>query len=766
MAQRTNPSVGRNSGRTERIRRRRLAGYNTPSKELAGVLGRTREKDNAERKATGRKRSINRSARSRYATPRRSESRAGGRMRRTPFHSGKFAVDVDDSEIAARYQQIMDIYARGKINTKNAWRLKLVENIERMISLEAHGNFKKCSATIAAATQIYHYRVDDVYTKTFKMLSSFGGVGDSTGVSAKRKKPVNVNTLISRTAAAVDLKRVVCQVDPMFHKTTSAFDEGGSRGLLMNNLIVHNGCDIIFDSTTVVTKRPKRDQEEKKDESKVEEGNKNNTDDKQGNFIPEKESSKMDEDVDSDEEHPSWVSTVSASHEVHRFQAREICPGIRAITDAINKVEEADKKHSQLQSESTERGPKRLNFADDPNEVMDFSNIDTGAMFDGDDFNPEQQEADMLQELERSQQHPDYFYTSSTNNSFEVPHLGGAKTNPSIPHGDYSVYLENDPRVSEEHKENFFFHPSLLNSWTGPERWISRRQLFRRRFKQLQQSQAEQKKKAKKRDLSEHQINFQQIVEGKSCPDEWFCPPKRPFSTMLTMASQEKLRNELNIYPEDLHIERKILTQLFMKPSLHVSRMARTSEDLDYENNVQDFWDNDLDVTCARSEHLFDADPIGSPKASYQGLQLVNDRPDVGPLVVEYARISKKINIKTLKDNIWRYIQSQYSSTPAGGQQSDSAAAAAMEESTTQVLKETLEQPDRGVRTHQGATTFKSTLRHICMDSRQKDELSVPFAFMALLHLANLKSLRFVPMKDASFGSDFHIYADKVGGGC
>merc|ERR1719320_1943527 len=202
-------------------------------------------------------------------------------------------------------------------------------------------------------------------------------------------------------------------------------------------------------------------------------------------------------------------------------------------------------------------------------------------------------------------------------------------------------------------------------------------------------------KKAKKRDLSEHQINFQQIVEGKSCPDEWFCPPKRPFSTMLTMASQEKLRNELNIYPEDLHIERKILTQLFMKPSLHVSRMARTSEDLDYENNVQDFWDNDLDVTCARSEHLFDADPIGSPKASYQGLQLVNDRPDVGPLVVEYARISKKINIKTLKDNIWRYIQSQYSIE-------ESAAGAAAAAAVDEPLEETLEQPDRDVRTHQG----------------------------------------------------------------
>jgi len=762
MAQRTNPSVNRNSGRTERLRRRRLAGYNTPSKQLGGVLGRTREKENAERKATGRKRSINRSSRSLYATPRRSEGRAGGRMRRTPFHSGKFGADVDDNEIAARYQQIMDIYARGKINTKNAWRLKLVENIERMISLEASGNFKKCSATIAAATQIYHYRVDDVYTKTFQMLNNFGGVGASTGVSAKRKKPVNVNTLISRSAATVDLNRVVCRVDPMFHKTTSAFDEGGSRGLLMNNLTVHNGCDIIFDSTTVVTKRSKRGHEEKA-EANVEEGKDDQPQDEKETKVPEKESvpqkdpSKMDEDVDSDEEHPSWVSTVSASHEVHRFQAREICPGVSALIDAIGKVEEAEKKRSESQSDSGERGPKRLNFADEPNEVMDFANVDTAAMFDGNEFNAEQQEADMLLELERSHQHPDYFYTSSANNSMEVPNLAGAKGQPSVPHGDYSVFLESDPRLTEENKENYFFHPSLLNSWTGPEKWISRRQLFRRRFKQLQR--AEEKKKAKRKDISEHQINFQQIVEGVLCPEEQLGPPKRPFSTMLTMACQEKLRNDLNIYPEDLHIERKILTQLFMKPGLHVSRRARISGELDYENDGgQDFWENELDVTCARNDQFFDGDTMGSPKASDQGLQLVNDRPDIGPLVVEYARISKKINIKTLKDNIWRYIQSSYSIE-------ESAAGAAAAAAVDEPLEETLEQPDRDVRTHQGATTFRSTLKQICMDTRQKDELSVPFAFMALLHLANLKSLRFVPMKNVPFGADFHIYADKVGGG-
>lgn len=40
-------------------------------------------------------------------------------------------------------------------------------------------------------------------------------------------------------------------VDPLFHKMSKTFDEGGARGMLLNNLSVHDGCDIAFDSVDV-----------------------------------------------------------------------------------------------------------------------------------------------------------------------------------------------------------------------------------------------------------------------------------------------------------------------------------------------------------------------------------------------------------------------------------------------------------------------------------------------------------------------------------
>ena len=43
------------------------------------------------------------------------------------------------------------------------------------------------------------------------------------------------------------------QVDPLFHKTSAAFDEGGVKGLLLNHLSVRDDtCELLLDSTAVI----------------------------------------------------------------------------------------------------------------------------------------------------------------------------------------------------------------------------------------------------------------------------------------------------------------------------------------------------------------------------------------------------------------------------------------------------------------------------------------------------------------------------------
>lgn len=48
------------------------------------------------------------------------------------------------------------------------------------------------------------------------------------------------------------LKICISKVDPLFHKTSAAFDEGGTGGLLLNHLFVRDdSCELLLDSSTV-----------------------------------------------------------------------------------------------------------------------------------------------------------------------------------------------------------------------------------------------------------------------------------------------------------------------------------------------------------------------------------------------------------------------------------------------------------------------------------------------------------------------------------
>lgn len=43
-------------------------------------------------------------------------------------------------------------------------------------------------------------------------------------------------------------------MDPLYHQTTAQFDEGGAKGLLLNNLGVYGDCRVLFDSQEVPAK--------------------------------------------------------------------------------------------------------------------------------------------------------------------------------------------------------------------------------------------------------------------------------------------------------------------------------------------------------------------------------------------------------------------------------------------------------------------------------------------------------------------------------
>lgn len=145
-------------------------------------------------------------------------------------------------------------------------------------------NFLKASCTLDASVKIYSHRVDDTYSTSHRILESLsrnngagrnvddadaaGGDdddGDDDGshdgdAGGNRKKTkgrlgskaahrAHLSQTIERNAALLNAVKLENDyfVDPMFHKISKAFDEGGAKGMLMNNLRLKPGtCQLRF----------------------------------------------------------------------------------------------------------------------------------------------------------------------------------------------------------------------------------------------------------------------------------------------------------------------------------------------------------------------------------------------------------------------------------------------------------------------------------------------------------------------------------------
>lgn len=126
--------------------------------------------------------------------------------------------------------------------------------------------------------KIYASRVDSFHNETFKMLGGMNKVSQSQeeegeeegsnkgdgaegsqledgeeGEGGARKKRASraVATLEAPESHTVKAIEEAVAVDPLFQKTSALFDEGGASGLLLNNLSVHRGCNICFNSEEV-----------------------------------------------------------------------------------------------------------------------------------------------------------------------------------------------------------------------------------------------------------------------------------------------------------------------------------------------------------------------------------------------------------------------------------------------------------------------------------------------------------------------------------
>ena len=201
----------------------------------------------------------------------RRRSSFGAAMLRSP--NGKAAPD--QAKLAEMYTAIIKMSSENKINNKNSWDLKLIDHMRHLISEEPTGNgtrgvnFQKASCTLDASVKIYSHRVDDTWTTSYRILENLSrnGAAEYDEGSEVVKGPARVGSkaISSRNGLTSTIEpdkeklnthKVESDycADAMFHKMSQAFDEGGAKGMLLNNLRVSpNSSTLVFTSENLIT---------------------------------------------------------------------------------------------------------------------------------------------------------------------------------------------------------------------------------------------------------------------------------------------------------------------------------------------------------------------------------------------------------------------------------------------------------------------------------------------------------------------------------
>ncbi|XP_069622719.1 condensin complex subunit 2 [Ranitomeya imitator] len=161
---------------------------------------------------------------------------------------------LSNTQISDHYSTCIKLSQENRITTKNAFGLHLIDYMGDILKEKGSEltNFKVAAGTLDASAKIYAVRVDAVHADVYKVL---GGLGEESGGRAEaedqgtgdagkepqnkkqRKRQHSVETIEQNlnniTRSATDR---VDQVDPLFQKAATSFDECSTVGVFLTTL--------------------------------------------------------------------------------------------------------------------------------------------------------------------------------------------------------------------------------------------------------------------------------------------------------------------------------------------------------------------------------------------------------------------------------------------------------------------------------------------------------------------------------------------------
>ncbi|NWT75992.1 CND2 protein, partial [Prunella himalayana] len=303
--------------------------------------------------------------------------------------------------------------------------------------------------------------------------------------------------------------------------------------------------------------------------------------------------------------------------------------------------------------------------------------------------------------------------------------------------------------VSLNPGEYSYFSPRVLSMWAGPEHW---------RFRPRQPPASGLEKDSRQRILRKvFELDFQEDIDFQAHFH------KTKASTTLAKSILESQNSRSTTLPADFNYDPQNLGQLFLKPLLKLCPSSDPVGALDSEAGIEDYdynnpndtsnfcpalqvpdSDDDPDPTEFPDQtglFPFPAHPEAPERSGINGgngpgcgeLELIAEPHKVHKIPIQYARTAKRMDMRRLKRNMWELLTEQ-GEVRKGNSCWEFCRVPAPEHSW--------------LLWHSWALIL--ILLFLRLPPAMATNLSVPLAFVCLLHLANEKNLRLESTEDLS----------------
>lgn len=725
-------------------RRRRgivLTSTNTPVTHLA------ENDDAAERRQRRLSKATTVSLQSPASTP-RSASRLDSERSQSTGTNG-----LTNTQLKDLYSNCIKLSTENKINAKNAFGLHLIDYMQDLIKTVKEGdmtNFQVASCTLDASAKIYAGRVDSIHAQAYKMLGGLGRADNQEDENAVTGNPEEGPHQESQKAKKTTHHRpgntietnlknlnvnqfdLAFEVDPLFHKTSAAFDEGGTGGLLLNHLFVRDdSCELLLDSTTVTmaTREASTEGQTTQDCNMVD------------------------------------LSELRDVYSQINLEGLQICPHFADFEfTKWTRNGEANTNYSKMVAD-LENNEHTFDVNAPATEVEPETYYPDTA---GDDFG-EDDFPDVGEDTEFGRDRCETAFTKQIcdatlafadgQEARMVSSQDGRTTVSSAATTAGTLCLE----LSSQPSDYSYFKTDLMSTWAGPHHWKLRSRFSKAVVNSaLPDEQQNKKKRTKKQPFSlkfDSEVDFaNSFAKGRA-------------ATTLSKATLAKYTADKTTLPDDLHYEADKLFRLFIKPKIMVKRQVQAQTDIrddgsawyNYENandcvnfcpDLQDCGDDDddggfdgvdvgnalpgQDITQAEfplsqdttladsSQGLSFTNESGVDLTMFAGDGLVAQPNKVQKIDIGYAKTAKKMDVKRLKTAMWG-ILTQGSLEDKENAPPDPADSRQKDESRVMQTQ-----------------SFKDLYAQLPgkLSKNMSKNLSVSIAFVCILHLANEKCLK------------------------